>query len=220
MVGFKSFAGVALFGFAALSAAALAQSPVAPAPAAAPAGPTLTAPSVAIVDVQRVLAESAAGKSIQAQLETEGRKIRDQITKLDDELKNGENELKRQRSVMSADAFNEQAQALQRRQAEAQRIVQDRRDAFTKGQNDAVNVVGDNIRDIVQQLAAERHIGMVLRKEVVMSIADKNMDVTDDVIHRLNEKLPSVVVTVAASGGAQQASQTQPTATAPVKGKK
>jgi Skp family chaperone for outer membrane proteins len=197
MVRFKSFAGVALFGFAALSTVAYA-----------------------IVDVQRVLGESAAGKSIQAQLETEGRKIRDQITKLDDELKNGENELKRQRSVMSADAFNEQAQALQRRQAEAQRIVQDRRDAFTKGQNDAVNVVGDNIRDIVQQLAAERHIGMVLRKEVVMSIADKNMDVTDDVIHRLNEKLPSVVVTVASSGVTQQANQTQAPQATPVKGKK
>jgi Skp family chaperone for outer membrane proteins len=218
MVRFKSFAGVALFGFAALSTVAYAQS--APAPAAAAPGPTLTAPSVAIVDVQRVLGESAAGKSIQAQLETEGRKIRDQITKLDDELKNGENELKRQRSVMSADAFNEQAQALQRRQAEAQRIVQDRRDAFTKGQNDAVNVVGDNIRDIVQQLAAERHIGMVLRKEVVMSIADKNMDVTDDVIHRLNEKLPSVVVTVASSGVTQQANQTQAPQATPVKGKK
>jgi Skp family chaperone for outer membrane proteins len=218
MVRFKSFAGVALFGFAALSTVAYAQS--APAPAAAAPGPTLTAPSVAIVDVQRVLGESAAGKSIQAQLETEGRKIRDQITKLDDELENGENELKRQRSVMSADAFNEQAQALQRRQAEAQRIVQDRRDAFTKGQNDAVNVVGDNIRDIVQQLAAERHIGMVLRKEVVMSIADKNMDVTDDVIHRLNEKLPSVVVTVASSGVTQQANQTQAPQATPVKGKK
>jgi Skp family chaperone for outer membrane proteins len=218
MVGFKSFAGMALFAFAALSTAAYAQS--APAPAAAPVGPTLTAPSIAIVDVQRVLGESAAGKSIQAQLETEGRKIRDQITKLDDELKNGENELKRQRSVMSADAFNEQAQGLQRRQAEAQRTVQDRRDAFTKGQNDAVNVVGDNIRDIVQQLAAERHIGMVLRKEVVMSIADKNMDVTDDVIHRLNEKLPSVVVTVASPGVSQQANQTQAPATTPVKGKK
>jgi Skp family chaperone for outer membrane proteins len=195
---YKSFIGLALMG--AVVAAPIAFAQTAPAPAA-PA-PALAAPSIAIVDVQRVLGESSAGKSIQAQLETEGRKIRDQISKLDEELKNGENELKRQRSVMSQDAFNEQAQALQRRQQEDQRIVQDRRDAFTKGQNDAVNVVGDNIRDIVQQLASERHIGLVLRKEIVMSVSDKNMDITDDVIRRLNEKLPSVTVTVAAAGSA------------------
>jgi Skp family chaperone for outer membrane proteins len=214
----QSCIGIALLGVTALSPAVFAQA--APAPTAAPvAAPTLSAPSIAIVDVQRVLGESAAGKSIQAQLETEGRKIRDQITRLEDELKNGENELKRQRSVMAPDAFNEQAQALQRRQAEAQRIVQDRRDAFTKGQNDAVNVVGDNIRDIVQQLAAERHIGMVLRKEVVMSIADKNMDITDDVIHLLNTKLPSVTVTVPA-GGVAQATNAPAEKPAPAKGSK
>jgi Skp family chaperone for outer membrane proteins len=120
---------------------------------------------------------------------------------------------------MSQDAFNEQAQALQRRQQEDQRIVQDRRDAFTKGQNDAVNVVGDNIRDIVQQLASERHIGLVLRKEIVMSVSDKNMDITDDVIRRLNEKLPSVTVTVAAAGSAPAQPAAAPAAQA-AKGKK
>jgi Skp family chaperone for outer membrane proteins len=212
---YKSFIGLALMG--AVMAAPIAFAQTAPAPAA-PA-PALAAPSIAIVDVQRVLGESSAGKSIQAQLETEGRKIRDQISKLDDELKNGENELKRQRSVMSQDAFNEQAQALQRRQQEDQRIVQDRRDAFTKGQNDAVNVVGDNIRDIVQQLASERHIGLVLRKEIVMSVSDKNMDITDDVIRRLNEKLPSVTVTVAAAGSAPAQPAAAPAAQA-AKGKK
>jgi hypothetical protein len=52
------------------------------------------------------------------------------------------------------------------------------------------------MRDVVQQFAAERHIGLVLRKEVVITVSDKNMDITDDVIQRLNVKLPSVTVTV------------------------
>ncbi len=56
------------------------------------------------------------------------------------------------------------------------------------------------MRDVVQQLATERHIGLVLRKELAISMTDKNMDITDDVIQRLNTKLPSVTVTVAATG--------------------
>ncbi len=217
---FVSLFGVALLSVVALAPRVQAQTPTA-APAAPPAGPALTAPTVAVVDVQRVLAESQAGKSIQAQLETEGRKIRDQIQHLDDELKAAENEVRRQQVVASPEARNEQMQALQRKQADAQRVVQDRRDAFNKGQQDAFNVVGDNLRDIVQQLAAERRIGLVLRKDVVMTISDKNMDITDDVIQRLNTKLPTVTVTVAGAG-AQAAATTPAQAPAPTaaKGKK
>ena len=203
--------GVALFGALTVLPSAFAQTPAAaPAPAA---GPALTPPTVAVVDMQRVLVESAAGKSIQSQLDTERRKIRDQITRMDDELKSAQNQFIRTRSVMAPEAANEQQQALQRKQADAQRVVQDRQEAFQKGESDAVNVVGDNMRDIVQQIAAERHIGMVLNKQTVISMADKNMDLTDDVVQRLNTKLPTVTVTIPAPGAVS--AQAAPAAEAP-----
>jgi Skp family chaperone for outer membrane proteins len=205
----KSILGLAFAGAVATVPAAMAQTS-----AAAPAPGTLAPPTVAVVDMQRVLLESAAGRSIQSQLEVERRKIRDQVSKLDEELKSTENEIKRQRSVMSPDAVNEQVQSFQRKQADAQRVVQERQEAFSKGQNDAVSVVGDNMKDIVQQLSTERHIGLIVRKEVVLSMSDKNMDITDDVIQRLNTKLPSVTVTIPAPG-ALAAQQQQPAANAP-----
>jgi len=205
MRSFHSILGLALLGAAAIAPAAVAQT----APAA---GPALTAPTVAIVDMQRVVVESAAGRSIQTQLDTERRKIRDQLSKLEDELKAGDNELRRQRPILQPDAFNEQVQALQRKQADYQRLAQERQEAFAKGQNDAVNVVIDNVRDIVQQIASERRIGLVLQKQVVISMTDKNMDVTDDVIQRLNTKLPSVTVSVAPPGSGPTAQSAAPAA--------
>jgi Skp family chaperone for outer membrane proteins len=171
-------------------------------PAAAPvvAGPALSPPTIAVVDMQRVLVESAAGKSIQSQLDAERRKIRDQVTRIQDELKTAQNQYIRTRSVLQPDAAKEQEQALQRKQADAQRVLQERQEAFQRGEGDAVNVVGDNMRAIVQQLAAERHIGMVVNKQAVISMADKNMDITDDVVQRLNTKLPTVTVTIPAPG--------------------
>jgi Skp family chaperone for outer membrane proteins len=219
----KSILSLAFAGAVAAFPAAMAQTPAAaPAPGALAPG-ALAPPTIAVVDMQRVLLESAAGRSIQSQLEGERRKIRDQVSKLDEELKATENEIKRQRSVMAPDAVNEQVQAFQRKQADAQRVVQERQEAFSKGQNDAVNVVGDNMKDIVQQLSAERHIGMIVRKEVVLSMSDKNMDITDDVIQRLNTKLPSVTVTIPAPGAvaAQQPAGPAPAAaTAPSKASK
>ena len=209
--------GVALVGALTVLPSAFAQTPAA-APAAAPvvAGPPLTPPTVAVVDMQRVLVESAAGKSIQSQLDTERRKIRDQITRMQDELKSQQNQFIRTRSVMAPEAAQEQQQQLQRKEADAQRTLQDRQEAFQKGESDAVNVVSDNMRDIVQQIAAERHIGMVVRKELVISMADKNMDITDDVVGRLNTKLPSVTVTIPAPGSVPAAApEAGPAAPAP-----
>jgi Skp family chaperone for outer membrane proteins len=208
--------GLALLGAVAAAPLVMAQTPAAAPPAAVPAGPALVPPTVAVVDMQRVLVESAAGRSIQTQLDAERRKIRDQVTKLDDELKAAENDFRRQRAVMAQDAQQAQIQALQAKQADAQRVMQDRQEAFQKGQSDAVNVVGDNMKDIVQQLATERRIGMVLRKELVISMSDKNMDITDDVIQRLNTKLPSVTVTIPAPGS--MAAAQQPGGAAPAVG--
>ena len=215
MRNYKMVFGLALFSAVSVTSMGMAQTPAA-APAVVP-GPALVPPTIALVDMQRVLVESSAGRSIQTQLDGERRKIRDQVTKLDEEIKAAENDFKRQRAVMAPDAQNQQIQALQAKQADAQRVVQDRQEAFQKGQNDAVTVVGDNMRDIVSQLAAERHIGMVLRKEVAISNSDKNMDITDDVIQRLNTKLPSVTVTVPAPGtvsAAQPGAATAPAAAA------
>jgi Skp family chaperone for outer membrane proteins len=213
MFSVKSVLGVALLSAAVLQPVARAQT-AAPAPVPL-AGPALTPPTIALVDMARVVHESSAGKSIDTQLQAEARKIRDQVTRLEEELRNAENEFKRQRSVIAPEAANEQVQALERKQADANRVVQERKEALSKAQDDAYQVVFDNLRDLAQQLAAERRIGLVLRKEAAVTLADKNMDITDDLIQRLNTKLPSVTVTVAAESGAQ--AQAQVPAQAPVK---
>jgi Skp family chaperone for outer membrane proteins len=214
MQNLRTYFTAALVGAIGFSAVAAAQTP---------APGTLTPPTIAVVDVNRVLAESSAGRSIQSQLEVESRKFRDQVTKLQDELKTAENELLRQRSVMSPEAVNEKGQELQRKRVEDEHIVQERQEALGKGQKDAIDVVGDNMKDIIQQLAVERHIGMVLSRNAVLSMADKNMDITDDVVQRLNTKLPTVTVTVAAPGAvapapaAPKAAATPAPAKAPAK---
>ena len=205
MRSFHSIATLALFGALAFQADAVAQT--APAPAA---------PTIALVDIQRVVSDSSAGKSMLSQLDGERKKIRDQLAKLEEDLKNSDNELRRQRSILAEQAFNEQAQQLQRKAADGQRFQQERQEAFNKGASDAQNVIFDNMRDVVQQISGERKIGLVLRKEVVLNIIDKNMDITDDVIQRLNTKLPSVTVTVAAPGAAPSATAAGPRAPGPL----
>jgi Skp family chaperone for outer membrane proteins len=79
MRSFKPLFAMAFAGLVALAPGAFAQTPA--------ASPALVAPTIALVDMQRVVGESAAGRSIQTQLEAERRRIRDQLAKLQDESK-------------------------------------------------------------------------------------------------------------------------------------
>jgi Skp family chaperone for outer membrane proteins len=213
--------GIALLGIGLIAGGAVAQNAApAPAPAtgaASTAYPVLAPPTVAVVDTQRVLHESAAGRSLVGQLDTERRKFWDQYDRLSEELRTKENDFRRQRAVMAPDQQQEQGQALERQRADAQRILQDRQEAYQKAEGEAGNVIIDNMKDVVQQFASEHHIGMVMLKDAVLSMSDKNGDITDEVIQRLNNKLPSVTLNVPPPGSSAAAQGSAQPAAAPAK---
>ena len=164
---------------------------------------------VAIVDMQVILQQSEAAKSIQKQLESQRKSFQAEISKQEDELRNAEQELRRQRSIVPQQQFDQQRQQFEQRVAEVQRRTQERKRTLDQALNDSLEVLRKNVMEVVAQVAQEQQLTLVLaRQQVIM--AEKSLDITDDVMQRLNQKLKSVAV----SSSGQQ-SQQQPQAQAP-----
>ncbi|MCC7045724.1 MAG: OmpH family outer membrane protein, partial [Alphaproteobacteria bacterium] len=88
-----------------------AQQPAAPAatPAAAPAAPKqpagpLPSPVIAVVDVDKIRENASAAKSVRDQLVKQQSAYQDEIAKTENELRNGEQDLNKQRTVLSPEA--------------------------------------------------------------------------------------------------------------------
>lgn len=186
------------------------------APAAAPAAATapLAPPTVMIVDMTRVIQESAAGKSIQRQIEEHAKVLQADVQKIEDELKGKDAELRRQRTILSQQAFEEQRQAVERRVNEAQRTLQEKQGALQKAQNDAVGVLLDNAREIISTLAGEKKAQVVLSRQQILFLANNDLETTNTVLERLNAKLPNVTVTVPATAAAAAPAAAAPAAPA------
>src|SRR5262245_30349347 len=95
-------------------------------PAAAPAGP-----KVAVVDMNRVSAETLLGKSYAAQLETlknemdsEGTKKQNDLNKLDTAIRTLQEELEKQATVLSPDAADKKRQEIVKKQRERQAFLE------------------------------------------------------------------------------------------------
>ena len=148
---------------------------------------------VAVIDVLRLQRESAASKSIKAQIEKQYAIHQQEITKQENELRSAEQELNRQRALVSPEAFAERRRQFEQKVANLQRDVQNRKRELDKSALAAQRIVEQSLSEIVQQLVTERKLTLVLGKSQTIYAAPE-FEITDEVMKRLNAKLPSVKV--------------------------
>lgn len=189
---FAAVAAVAVVAFAAPVPVFAADPPAA---AAAPAGEKLAAPIIAVVDVQKIMQESAAAKGIQAEIEAQRDKYQKEISGLEDKLRSAEQELRKQQTVLSADALAKKRKEFETQVAEVQRTVQNRKRALDAGMGDAMGAVQKAMLEIIADVVRERGANIVLARHQFV-IVDTKLDISDTVMERLNAALPKVAVNI------------------------
>ncbi|HZS83717.1 MAG TPA: OmpH family outer membrane protein [Stellaceae bacterium] len=178
---------------AAVAVALLAAGSIASAASAADAPAAPPAINVMVVDTARVLHESKAGKAIESQLRQRYTSYQQSISKQEADLASAQQELQKQKAILAQDAFAEKVKEFETRYGEARQKAQESQRELVQGENEAKGKVLVAMRQILEEMARERHANLVLDRTVVM-IFDAHFEVTDDVIKRLDEKMPTLTV--------------------------
>ncbi len=148
---------------------------------------------IAIVDFQLIQKNSTAMVDIQAQIEKRRLFYQEEISRQEKELRATDQELGRQRSVLSAETF-----ALKRREFEAQvarvqREVQDRKRELDRAFEYGMKQVRLVINDIIGELSQQKNFNLVLSSQQIV-FAENSLIISDDIIQILNQRLPLVEV--------------------------
>ena len=151
----------------------------------------LPATVAAVVDHQRIMRDSKAGKSIQQQLETRRKLYLDQLAKEEQRLAEVGKELARQRGVLAADVFAQKRKEYEEAVQALQRASNERRRQLDEALTAANALVRQALKEIVDELAEARGFNLVLPASGVLLFSPK-IDITDEVMARLDRKLPSV----------------------------
>ncbi len=176
---------------------AQAQQATAPAQPATAADINARAAQVAVLDVQRILREAKAMKNIRDQVSSLRKSYQEEIEKKQGELRTANEELRRKRTVLSPDAFDEERRKFDQKVAEVQRLVQSRNQQLDRANAEAVIEVQKVFHQIVLELANERSYGLVFRKSATI-VVHPPIEVTPEVLARLDKRLPAVKVTAPA----------------------
>ena len=151
-------------------------------------------PSIGIVDVQKVLRESQAAKSLRPQIEELRRDYQNSVRKREAELRKASQELQRQRAILSPQAFAKRRNAYEEKARKAQIDFQQRKRRLDTAYSGAMRVIQKSMVVAAAKVAEERNFDIVLPKSLVM-LADQKLDITGEVLRRIDKSLPSVELT-------------------------
>ncbi|MFT5488202.1 MAG: outer membrane protein [Paracoccaceae bacterium] len=150
-------------------------------------------PKIGVVDVQKVLRDSKAAKSIRPEFEKMRKAFQKQVSAQEQRLRQVEQELTRQRAILAPEAFSQKRRAFSEEARKAQSSVQEQRRALDRAFKDTKNEILKNLVVVAQQVAEAKKLNMLLEKRFVF-LSAKTMDVTKDVIARLDKRLPKLAV--------------------------
>ena len=176
---------VAVAALAVLVSGTAAQQPApAPAPAAAPApAPATITTKIGYIDVQRVLARSAAGVAAREQLEKERGTIQKDMDGRRQELEKLRDEIEKKGPLMSADARREKQEQFDRKRRDAARAADDYQKELEKKEGQLLQKVLQEVGGIIEKVGKEKNYYMIVEKRNAgVLYAANDADLTDEVI--------------------------------------
>jgi len=175
-----------------------AQTPPAPAPAA-----TSPALSILVVDVQALLQNSKSAKMVRQQIEQKRNEYAKEISQQEEGLRHERDALQRQQASLSQEALNQKGREFQQKVNELDRSVQGKRQSLEKSNAEALENIQSVMLKIITEIAKERKANLVFQRSELV-LFDQGFDVTDQVLQKLDEQLPTLTVNFVAPPAAPQ----------------
>ncbi len=187
----------------AAAAAVLGLAPLAIAPVAAQ---QLSPAVIVIVDMDRVVNESAAGKQAGTEIQGKITGLQTRATTLQSQLKTEADAIQQGQAnkTLAGPALEQRARAFQQKQQSAQQELGRAEQEIQRSRQFVIQQITQAANPIITTIMRERNASVALQKDATLQHS-ASLDITNDVIARLNTALPRVSTTPPAQPAQQPA---------------
>ena len=140
-----------------------------------------------VVDLNEITRKSLMSKNIARQIDSKRRAFRNEIKNEEEKLRLDNDELQKQRVLLSPEALQEKFRALQQRQTALQRKVQQRNQEFIRLRSFATREFEKERAKAVMDVTKKHKFTLVIRRREVVVRADF-LDITGLVLETLNKR--------------------------------
>ncbi len=149
------------------------------------------APVIAVIDFQKVLRDSTAVKSLSRSIGEEKTEYLAGLRKEEEAFRKADQELSRQRSILSAQAYAQKRGELEQKVANLQRQARKRKRGLDQAFASGMSRVQNELAKVAAEIAEERNLDLILSKATV-SFVNPKFEITEEAVKRLNARLPEL----------------------------
>lgn len=146
---------------------------------------------VGVLDVQLIMRDSKAAKSVKAALDKQAAAYQAELAQQENALRNADQQLMQQRASLPADEFNKKSNDLGLKVEALRQTAEKRRQQLQKMENGAMIQIEKTLLQAAADIAKQRGISLVLNKSAVL-LNVQAYDITQEALKRLDAQLTSV----------------------------
>lgn len=150
------------------------------------------ATKLGVIDVQKIITDSASGKAAAAKLEQFGNELAARIEPKREELAALAKKISDGQNALAEDRLKEMKQDYQAKQVALTRAGEDAQREFNQRQEEMLKEIERKVMPVIQQVGQEGGYTLILRKfDSGLVYAAEGIDITASVISRLDAQTPA-----------------------------
>lgn len=156
---------------------------------------------IAIVEMQRIQNEASAWKDLSQKLKAAQEKVLQDLQPQQSALEEEAKALQQQQAILAPEAFETKVAEFEQKRREMVQTSNERRQAVERALVEAKNRIIKEIRDILVGITEEKGYNLILDQsnaDPTIVVASPEINITETVIKRLDQKLPTVEFSVPA----------------------
>ena len=146
---------------------------------------------IVYINMEKLFNESLVGTSLNNQITKLNKTNKDNIIKLEKEIKSDDENINSQKNILSENELNKKISSLNVKIKEYQKILKNNQEDIKKKKLKGTNIILNNLKPILSEYLKENSISIVLQKQNVI-IGKKELDITEDIIKILDEKIKKI----------------------------
>ena len=148
---------------------------------------------IVYLNIDKIMQESTAGKSIKKQLENIYNKNLEKFKKSDEILKNKEKKLIAQKNILSQEDFQKELTSLRTEIINFQKDQARTRDNINKLRVGATNKLISKLSPILQEYAKKNSVSLILQKKNII-MGKKEIEITDEILKIMNKEIKDIKI--------------------------
>ena len=148
---------------------------------------------IVYLNVDKILQQSTAGKSIKKQLENIYKQNLEKFKKNDEILKEKEKKIIAQKNILSKEDFQKEISSLRSEIIKFQKDQVRSRESLNKLRIEASNKLISALSPILKDYAEKNSISLILQKKNIV-IGQKEIEITGEILSIANEKIKNIKI--------------------------